>query len=406
VLSNPWLEPENYVSKSTVADPVEGCENLKFEPELQFGPSPASEGGTAKADEPTGATVGLRVPQPETGAATTQPGLKDLVMTLPKGMTVSSSGADGLQACTNAQFWPSAKAEAEEAEHKVPAQPSAAEQAAAERREPTVSAKCPSGSQVGTTEVLTPLLSGAPVVDGIPTEGETLTCTKGNWSVEPGSEPEEVSYQWLRNGVAIQGATSHQYQTRPVDEGKPLQCQVTAGNVGGSSVAMSRAQVILPFTGVSTASEAPPLPPSNIGPPSATVSPSDTASKGEALKCRNGAWTTWTSSKGAEGIPAENFAPEDFEWLRDGKPIEGASGETYTPGSEDEGKAIQCQVTAKNGAGQTIADSAATLVSPVSSPPPPLPGGALRGQVFVGQPECAPCSTQDDKEGKIFRLLM
>ena len=42
-----------------------GCEALQsqFHPELEFKPSPPSEGGTTQADEPTGMTFNLKVPQ-------------------------------------------------------------------------------------------------------------------------------------------------------------------------------------------------------------------------------------------------------------------------------------------------------------------------------------------------------
>ncbi len=111
-----------------------GCNLLQFQPEVQFKPSQASEGGTSQADEPTGATFDLKVPQPEEDSTNATPELKDATVTLPEGMTVDPSAADGLQACSNAQFGLGATVE--------PAEPAA----------------CPSASQIGTAKVTTPLL--------------------------------------------------------------------------------------------------------------------------------------------------------------------------------------------------------------------------------------------------------
>ena len=58
-----------------------------------------------------------------------------------------------------------------------------------------------------------------------------------------------LSYQWLRNGAADprrdrQANTRLQSPNR-ADKGKAVQCQVTATNAGGSSVAVSRDAVVL-----------------------------------------------------------------------------------------------------------------------------------------------------------------
>ena len=37
---------------------VTGCNSLQFQPEVEFKPSSAAEGGTTQADEPTGTSFG------------------------------------------------------------------------------------------------------------------------------------------------------------------------------------------------------------------------------------------------------------------------------------------------------------------------------------------------------------
>jgi hypothetical protein len=68
---------------------------------------------------------------------------------------------------------------------------------------------------------------GVPVAVGI-----EQTCTSGEWSGSP-----TFSYQWLRNGIAVTGATSGSYTPVLADAGTAVQCRVTATNAGGSVAA-------------------------------------------------------------------------------------------------------------------------------------------------------------------------
>jgi hypothetical protein len=140
VQTNPWTEPTNYQPKTVTTNLITGCNLLQFHPELEFKPSAAPE-GTTQADEPTGMTLNLKVPQTNEATVNATPDLKNISMTLPSGLTVSPSAADGLQACSNAQFGlgtefgPGSK-------HTEPPKPAA----------------CPKASQIGTVEVHSPLL--------------------------------------------------------------------------------------------------------------------------------------------------------------------------------------------------------------------------------------------------------
>jgi hypothetical protein len=76
-----------------------GCDELPFDPSFSAQPD------SSMADSPTGLRVSLGFPQdglddPE-GLATAH--LKDARVTLPEGMTINPSGADGLVACTDDQ---------------------------------------------------------------------------------------------------------------------------------------------------------------------------------------------------------------------------------------------------------------------------------------------------------------
>ena len=402
-VANAWDEPADHSSKTVATNAEEGvlgasslltgCDSVQFRPDtsLNFRPSEPAESGSTQADEPTGMTLDLRMPQTNEASVKAAPEIKNLKMKLPAGMTVSPSAADGLQACSDAQFGLGTEFGPGSA-HSEPAKP----------------ASCPLSSQVATVEVFTPLLSGAPTIEGVrgkPTiegvrgKGGALTCSPGMWSGGA-----ELTYQWLRGGEAIkeEGASGNvfpaKYTLKEADEHKAIQCQVTATSPGGRSVAVSRDVVIPP-----EASPVPPFPPPSI------AAPSGSASVGNALSCSAGAWTSSTvKSAAAAATPVFKYA-----WLRGGTVIAGATAPSYTLAPEDAGKVIQCGVTgenaggaASNAGGLVIADSAAVVAEPVPSPPPVLPGAPLQGQLFVGQPECSPCTNQDAEDGKLFRLFL
>jgi hypothetical protein len=76
-----------------------------------------------------------------------------------------------------------------------------------------------------------PLNLTPPVISGTTTPGQTLTTTNGTWS----NNPTSYTYQWNRDGLAINGATSNQYAVVGADRGHALTCTVTATNGTGLS---------------------------------------------------------------------------------------------------------------------------------------------------------------------------
>lgn len=70
----------------------------------------------------------------------------------------------------------------------------------------------------------------APQVTGSATVGGTLTCEPGAYGGVP---TPTITLQWLRDGVAIAGATSSTYTAQAADLGHQLQCKVTATNIVG-----------------------------------------------------------------------------------------------------------------------------------------------------------------------------
>jgi uncharacterized repeat protein (TIGR01451 family) len=129
----PDFSDPNWVGRVSESPPVTGCNSLQFSPELGFQPT------TNVADSPSGLEAELKVPQNEYAQISATPTLRTVSVTLPEGMTVDPSAADGLAACSEAQIgWLGGTLE-----NFSPAQP-----------------ECPEASKVGSLELSTPLLPG------------------------------------------------------------------------------------------------------------------------------------------------------------------------------------------------------------------------------------------------------
>lgn len=125
-----WVRPGDFVAASFDHDVdgnpliVDGCDALEFEPEASVRPT------SGVADAPTGLDVELAVPQSDDPDRLGTSHLRRAVVSLPHGMSVSPSAADGLAACGLAQI----------ALHS------------------TSPPSCPERSRIGTVEIDTPLL--------------------------------------------------------------------------------------------------------------------------------------------------------------------------------------------------------------------------------------------------------
>jgi Carboxypeptidase regulatory-like domain len=91
-----------------------------------------------------------------------------------------------------------------------------------------------------------PVNTALPVVSGTPTVGDLLSCSNGSWTGEteltltvgwPLTTP--FTYQWLRDGVPIAGATTSAYIVQAADVGHGLACEVSATNDAGHAGARS-----------------------------------------------------------------------------------------------------------------------------------------------------------------------
>jgi len=95
---NSWSDPGNPLSFESTPFAVTGCEQQHFDPSLTAKPT------TPQADSPSGLSVDLTVPQDLQAKGLGTPALRKAVVTLPEGMTVNPSSADGLGGCSAAQI--------------------------------------------------------------------------------------------------------------------------------------------------------------------------------------------------------------------------------------------------------------------------------------------------------------
>ena len=130
---NSWGEPNVYdeasfLSHNAAAEPigVDGCDKVSFEPSLRL------ETGSHSAASPTGLSATLKVPQHnDNPKGLVSSHLKKAVVKLPEGVRLNPAAANGLSSCSEAQI--------------------------GLNNDNPVS--CPNDSKVGTTEIVSPLLS-------------------------------------------------------------------------------------------------------------------------------------------------------------------------------------------------------------------------------------------------------
>jgi hypothetical protein len=127
---------------------------------------------------------------------------------------------------------------------------------------------------VGTAAAMeeSPLPTGVTTIAGKPVLGETLTCIPSGFS----GNGVQLTYEWLRDGAAIGGATAATYVPVEVDLGRDVSCRVTATNSAGDADSTSEALT------VSTASAGPQGPPGPQGPTGPTGPQGPTGPRGPA----------------------------------------------------------------------------------------------------------------------------
>ncbi|MDF1490332.1 CHAP domain-containing protein [Tessaracoccus caeni] len=218
-----------------------------------------------------------------------------------------------------------------------------------------------SGTSTATATVKAGTLTATPTpaVSGTAAVGKTLTAKGGSW--EPATV--SLSYQWLRDGKNIQGATSSSYTLTSSDKGTKVSVRVTGSKSGYTSVSKTSKATAKVKTGKLTATPTPTI--------------SGTVRVGYTLTAKTG---TWAPSK----------VTLSYQWLRDGKPIQGATKSTYILTAKDHGAKMSLQVKgAKKGFSSVWKTSKKTdAVKPGwlwNTPVPTISGSATVGSKLTAK---------------------
>jgi hypothetical protein len=214
-----------------------------------------------------------------------------------------------------------------------------------------------SSAQVGPVTGFNNTPSGLPVITGTATEDQTLTVDASGISDADGLGP--FSYQWLRDGVAITGATNGSYALVDADVGTQISVQVSYTDGGGTNELLTSSQV----GPVANVNDAPAGLPTIIG----TVTEDQTLTANTA------------------GISdADGLGVFGYQWLRNGTAITGATASSYTLGDSDVGAQISVQVSYTDGHGtdESVTSAQTAAVANVNDAP-------------AGQPTIAGTATED-----------
>jgi hypothetical protein len=179
-----WLQAEpRAVSQlaSTELPGLDGCNRLPFIPQIEVAPD------GEQASKPTGLKVDVHVPQEGqlNSEGLAQSNIKDIAVTLPNGVTLNPSAADGLQACSEAQvgYLPGESHPPSEL-HFTPKIPGA--QGSSEALDPGVNF-CPNASKIAEVAITTPLLPKGDTVKGF-----VYLASPQNFNVFPQENPFET----------------------------------------------------------------------------------------------------------------------------------------------------------------------------------------------------------------------
>jgi putative cell wall-binding protein/peptidoglycan/xylan/chitin deacetylase (PgdA/CDA1 family) len=169
---------------------------------------------------------------------------------------------------------------------------------------------------------------GVPTITGTAAVGQVLTANPGTWNPVPAT----YTYQWFRNGTAIQGATAATYTPVAADVGTTLTVRVSGTPAGATAASATSAGVAV---GAGT-----------ITPATPTIT--GTVRVGATLTANPGTWTP-------TGV---NLA---YQWLRNGTAIANATGTTYLLALADQNARISVRVTGTLGTSTATATSTQTV---------------------------------------------
>ncbi|MBI5276443.1 MAG: hypothetical protein HY854_08275 [Burkholderiales bacterium] len=203
--------------------------------------------------------------------------------------------------------------------------------------------------------------TGSVVITGTPTENQTLTADAS--AVQDGNGLGTFSYQWLRNGSSIGGATSDTYTLVDADVGAKISVRVSYTDDDGYAEQVTSAQT----ANIANVNDS----------PTGTVTITGTADEGQTL--------TANTAGLADGDGLGDFS---YQWLRGGATIGSATGSTYqlTQADVDATISVRVSYTDDHGTAEQVTSSSTAVVANVNDAPTgtvTIEGAAAIGQLLT-----------------------
>ena len=224
--------------------------------------------------------------------------------------------------------------------------------------------------------------TGLPSISGTPQVGETLTANTSNIADQDGLDNVSYSYQWVRNDgtddADIAGETSSTYTLADADEGRTIRVRVSFTDDADNDESLTSAATETVLARPNRAA---------VGLPTISGTPQVE----ETLT----ADTSGISDE--DGLENVSYS---YKWTAGGSDIDGATGSTYTLTADEEGLAIQIQVTFTDDANnEETLTSQATVAVAAASNREATGQPAISGTPQVGETLAADTSGITDADG-------
>ncbi|HYD75388.1 choice-of-anchor U domain-containing protein [Ramlibacter sp.] len=206
---------------------------------------------------------------------------------------------------------------------------------------------------------------GQPVITGTATEDQVLSVDTSGISDGDGLGT-GFSYQWLRDGTEIDGATDVTYQLGDADAGRSISVRVAWQDGAGNAESLTSAA-----TSVANVNDA----------PAGDVMIAGAATRGVTLTATH----TLTDDDGMGSVT--------YQWLADGTAIAGATGSSYQLTDAEVGKAISVRASYTDGQGtpesKTSAATALVVANNLPTGEVTISGTPTQGQTLTASNDLA-----------------